>query len=214
MASDPASRRWSRIAIAAIGVGALVTTTAGWVEAAGHPRKIHGCIGHGGVLRIASHCSTSERGITWNKFGPVGPRGPAGVAQGYAGRYLAKGTALSLTTSNAPVTETPPLRKGTYLVSATVNLTMYAGDAASCRVISVPSNGSIGTQHAEAMTPPGASAWSANLAINAVVFRAARDDVLRIVCRDYHAGGKASTVTNAEINAVKVDALTIRKDAS
>jgi hypothetical protein len=215
MSVEPStSRRWSRVAIAVLGVGALVTTTAGWVEAAGHARKIHGCVGHGGALRIASQCSSSERGITWNKLGPVGPRGPAGVAQGFAGRYLARKTALALKATNATLTATPPLAKGTYLVNASINLTMYAGDGATCRIVSAMGNGSVGTQHAEAQTPPDAATWRTDLSISAVIVRAARNDELSLVCRDYRAGSKPSTVSNAEINAVEVNALTIRKDAS
>lgn len=215
-----ASRRWRCAAIAVIGAGALVTTTTGWVAAAGHlrsghPKKIHACIGHGGVLRIATHCTSSETGITWNKYGPVGPRGPAGVAQGYAGRYVTlKSSGTKLTSKFAVITQTPPLSRGTYLATATVNLAMFAHAAAMCEIRSAKGNASVSAQHADAQTPPGSSESSANLALNADILHAVRGDVLQVICRDYRAGSKATAVTNAQINATQVNSLTVITEAN
>lgn len=75
------------LGLGAIGVASVVVAATGVaVAAAGSGNTIHGCVAKSnGALRIvhsASHCTSHQKPIAFNRRGPRGPRGPAGGTGG------------------------------------------------------------------------------------------------------------------------------------
>src|SRR5690348_10712667 len=133
-------RRWLSVAavtiasatLALVGVGsdALASnTTTGTIKA---------CYKTGTALVPLSHvgsavaCPTGDTALTWNKVGPQGPPGPAGVSQGIS---ASSSTSVPLNQGNTLVqvmTITPVPTSGTYYLNASIMLTVGAGDGVAC----------------------------------------------------------------------------------
>ena len=133
-------RRWLSVAavtiasatLALVGVGsdALASnTTTGTIKA---------CYKTGTALVPLSHvgssvaCPTGDTALTWNKVGPQGPPGPAGVSQGIS---ASSNTSVPLNQGNTLVQVlaiTPVPTSGTYYLNASIMLTVGAGDGVAC----------------------------------------------------------------------------------
>lgn len=63
----------------AIGIVAVIATSSSYAAVGKSGHTIKACAAKkGGALRIATHCKSRERAITWNSVGPRGATGPAG----------------------------------------------------------------------------------------------------------------------------------------
>ena len=135
------TRRWlsvaavtiasATLALAGVGSDALASNTA----ATG---TIKACYKTGTALVPLSHvgntvaCPTGDTTLTWNKVGPQGPPGPAGVSQGIS---ASSSTNVPLNQGNTLVqvlTITPVPTSGTYYLNASIMLTVGAGDGVAC----------------------------------------------------------------------------------
>jgi hypothetical protein len=207
------TRRWPRIALTAAGIAGLVTATAGWVASATDSHPIHACAAkHGGALRIAKHCTSTETAISWNK---VGPRGPAGVIHAYVGRYSVVGhTGTQLASAFKVLAHTPKAKPGLYLVNASVAVAQYSDSGTTCRLATALGNTSVGVQRQEAQTPPGSAGANADLSLTGMFSKVVANDSFEVQCRDYHVGAHPSSINNAEINAIPVNAVSALTDAT
>jgi hypothetical protein len=135
------NRRWLSVAaitvasatVALVGVGsdALASNSA----ATG---TIKACYKTGTALVPLNHvgssvaCPTGDSALTWNKTGPQGPPGPAGVSQGIS---TTSNTGVPLDQGNTLVsvmTINPVPASGTYYLNASIMLTVGAGDGVAC----------------------------------------------------------------------------------
>jgi hypothetical protein len=72
-----------------VGVIALLAAGGGYAIASGSSNTINACANNStGVLRLARHCRSTERAVSWNRVGPTGPRGLIGPT-GPGARLLA-----------------------------------------------------------------------------------------------------------------------------
>jgi hypothetical protein len=119
------------LALAGVGSDALASNTAG-------TGTIKACYKTGTALVPLSHvgnsvaCPTGDSTLTWNKVGPQGPPGPAGVSQGIS---ASSSTNVPLNQGNTLVqvmTITPVPTSGTYYLNASIMLTVGAGDGVAC----------------------------------------------------------------------------------
>jgi hypothetical protein len=119
------------LAVAGVGSDALASNTA-------TPATIKACYKTGTALVPLSHvgnsvaCPTGDTALTWNKVGPQGPPGPAGVSQGIS---TSSNTNVPLNQGNTLVqvmTITPVPTSGTYYLNASIMLTVGAGDGVAC----------------------------------------------------------------------------------
>jgi hypothetical protein len=119
------------LCLVGVGSGALAgsTATTGTIKA---------CYKSGTALVPLDHvgnsvaCPTGDSALTWNKTGPQGPPGPAGVSQGIS---ASSSTSVPLNQGNTLVqvlTITPVPVSGTYYLNASIMLTVGAGDGVAC----------------------------------------------------------------------------------
>lgn len=119
------------LGLVGVGSGALASNTA----ATG---TIKACYKTGTALVPLNHvgnsvaCPPGDSALTWNKTGPQGPPGPAGVSQGIS---TSSNTSIPLNQGNTLVqvlTITPVPTSGTYYLNASIMLTVGAGDGVAC----------------------------------------------------------------------------------
>jgi hypothetical protein len=152
--------------------GAVVATTltATTVAIASEARgggTLHACAAkHGGALRIAKSCKSSERAVTWNVTGPKGARGPKGKAgaDGSGPAYTAREVGLIAAPSGTPAAITHvTLPPGDYTVVATLNASTsnVGGDNGFCELggagflDETQSSFTVTTDHSESVTLTG-----------------------------------------------------------
>jgi hypothetical protein len=135
------TRRWlvmaavtvasATLALAGVGSDALASNTA-------TTGTIKACYKAGTALVPLSHvgntvaCPTGDTTLTWNKVGPQGPPGPAGVSKGIS---ASSNTSVPLNQGNTLVQVmaiTPVPTSGTYYLNASIMLTVGAGDGVAC----------------------------------------------------------------------------------
>lgn len=135
------TRRWlsvaavtiasATLALAGVGSDALASNTA-------PTGTIKACYKTGTALVPLNHvgtsvaCPTGDSTLTWNKVGPQGPPGPAGVSQGIS---ASSNTNVPLNQGNTLVqvlTITPVPTSGTYYLNASIMLIVGAGDGVAC----------------------------------------------------------------------------------
>jgi hypothetical protein len=180
-------------AVAILSIG-CVTGAALALPASHASTTIHACASKSsGALRLAAHCKSSERAVSWSK---VGPRGPAGLSQGFANSLngeISVSSSVNLTSVRLP--------KGSYLLFATATAVNGSGSPATftCDLSLAGS----GQTEASPLTvaPDGYGQVSLSLA---GTIKPATDTVL--TC----SGGAASTyMENSKIEAIQVKSLTI-----
>jgi len=119
------------LALAGAGSDALASNTAA-------TPAIKACYKTGTALVPLNHvgnlvaCPTGDSTLTWNKVGPQGPPGPAGVSQGIS---ASSNTNVPLNQGNTLVQVlaiTPVPTSGTYYLNASIMLTVGAGDGVAC----------------------------------------------------------------------------------
>jgi hypothetical protein len=125
------------ISRAALGTAILATFVSASVvsiaQAATHTTTIHGCVAHGGALRVVSSakkCSAHERALSWNARGPKGSAGAAG-ARGPAGAAGAAATSQIVTLS---LTDTPLTSSDTRTFLGTP-ATVFLSDARAAAIV-------------------------------------------------------------------------------
>ena len=119
------------LALAGAGSDALASNTAA-------TPAIKACYKTGTALVPLNHvgnsvaCPAGDSALTWNKVGPQGPPGPAGVSQGIS---ASSNTNVPLNQGNTLVQVlaiTPVPTSGTYYLNASIMLTVGAGDGVAC----------------------------------------------------------------------------------
>ena len=86
----PGKATMAGLAVVAVAAGLLIPGAAAAATRSSKPAVIHACYAKtGGALRVATHCTSSQRSISWNSAGPQGPAGPKGARgpQGPAGTF-------------------------------------------------------------------------------------------------------------------------------
>ena len=172
------------------GSGALASSTA----ATG---TIKACYKTGTALVPLNHiggtvkCPTGDSSLTWNKVGPQGPPGPAGVSQGIS---TSSSTSVPLNQGNTLVQVmaiTPVPTSGTYYLNASIMLTVGAGDGVAC-VWDV--NGNEAGTFATVGDVPNLSYQT--LALTGSLYLPAGTD-LQVVCSDYNSVQQTSFYNGA-----------------
>jgi hypothetical protein len=98
-------------AVAVVSVGGLAGAALA-LPSAPHSSTIHACASKSsGALRLASHCKSRERAVSWSQTGPRGPQGPS---NGYANSILSQ-----VSVSSAENLTSVRLPRGSYLMFAT-----------------------------------------------------------------------------------------------
>src|ERR1700739_4152098 len=73
----PGKARLAGLAAVAAAVGPLIPGAASAATSSSKPAVVHACYAKkGGALRVATHCTSAQRSISWNQTGPKGPAGP------------------------------------------------------------------------------------------------------------------------------------------
>ncbi len=136
------TRRW--LSVAAVSIASATLALAGVCSdalassTATPTGTIKACYKTGTALVPLSHvgssvaCPTGDTALTWNKVGPQGPPGPAGVSQGIS---ASSNTNVPLNQGNTLVQVlaiTPVPTSGTYYLNASIMLTVGAGDGVAC----------------------------------------------------------------------------------
>jgi hypothetical protein len=194
------TRRWLSVAavtvtsaaLALVGVGsdALASSTA----ATG---QIKACYKTGTALVPLNHvgssvkCPKGDSGLTWNKVGPQGPPGPAGVSQGIS---TSSSTSVPLDQGNTltqVMTITPVPTSGTYYLNASIMLTVGGGDGVSC-IWGV--NGNEAGTFATVGDVPNESYQTVSLSASLYL---PADTNLQVLCSDYNSNQETSFYNGA-----------------
>ena len=86
----PGKARLAGLAAVAAVAGLVIPGAASAATSSSNPAVVHACYAKkGGALRVATHCTSAQRSISWNQTGPKGPAGPKGARgpQGPAGTF-------------------------------------------------------------------------------------------------------------------------------
>jgi hypothetical protein len=167
---------------------------------------LHACAARkGGALRLAAHCATSERAVSWNATGPRGPRGPRGLAgtdgtDGAGPAYLSRQSSSTLVGSGPQTAvDTMTLPPGDYLVTATATASSpnAGGDNGSCQISGA---GLFSDSASFSLIPTHGEA----LAVTGLAHATSVDGTVKLLC------GGATSVTIAEglLTAVQVTSVT------
>lgn len=142
-------------------------------------------------------CPAGNTTLTWNKTGPAGPPGPAGMSFGASASnntaiILDQGGTMVGVMSTSPVSQT-----GTYYVNASVGVSVAQGDTVVCAFF--VGSATVGDF---ATTGPAVQATSQTLPLTASLNLAA-GQALAVTCTDYTAN-PATSFTNGALTAVLI----------
>jgi hypothetical protein len=204
--------RWGVTSLTiALGLGA--TLACGIATASTHSPSIHACASKSsGALRLATHCHTNERAVTWNERGPRGKRGHVGpTGPTLAGTFTLPGLAVP---GNSPALVAIPLTalpSGNYTYA--VSIAFHNADSGTyysrCQIDGVDLGGAFQDDPQSSSIPPSLSGPAFNPGGLTLVgtFTKADDTSFEPSC--YTGDGNSGMTMDIRVVFTKVDKIVI-----